>query len=273
MRIRDQALVLRCSDWSETSQLVTLLCKERGVVRGLAKGSKRLSPSSTQKFSGGFELLTGGELMASLKSGEGLATLTEWNLQQTYRHFRTDLRAQKLGLFAGELTQALLAENDPHPEVYDALKTLFLSLKTPPPSPDADEVPPTEILRQRMWNLLEFQAFLLNQAGYRPVLAHDAITGQPIPETGPVAFDPEAGGLIQGTGANEVTGLSARGPWRMRRETLALLRRVFGELETTSGPVPAQDVLLRTNRLLCVYSRAILDRELATMEIILTDEK
>jgi DNA repair protein RecO (recombination protein O) len=272
MRIRDQALVLRCTDWSETSQLVTLLCKDRGVVRGLAKGSKRLSPSSTQKFSGGFELLTGGELMASLKAGEGLATLTEWNLQQTFRHFRTDLAAQKLGLYAGELTQALLAENDPHPEVYDALSALFSALKAPLPSPDSDELPPSEVHRQRMWNLLEFQAFLLNQAGYRPVLAHDAITGQPIPDNGPIAFDPESGGLIQGTGANEVTGLSSRGPWRLRRETLTLLRRVFGELETTSGPIPPQDLLLRANRLMCVYSRAILDRELATMSIIL-DEK
>jgi DNA repair protein RecO (recombination protein O) len=269
MRIRDQGLCLRCTDWSETSQLVTLLCRDRGVVRGLAKGSKRLSPSSIAKFSGGFELLTGGELLATIKTGEGLATLTEWNLQQTYRHFRTELAAQKLGLYAGDVTQALLAENDPHPEVFDALTAFFEGLKKPAGSEDADEVPGEEVARQRMFALLEYQAFLLNQAGYRPVLSQDARTGQVLSETGPVSFDPEAGGMVLGTGANETTGLSARGPWRMRRETLGVLRRVFGELETTSGPVPGHDLVLRANRLLCVYVRAILDRELATMEIIL----
>ncbi len=273
MRIRDQALCLRCTDWSETSQLVTLLCKERGVVRGLAKGSKRLSPSSIAKFSGGYELLTGGEMLASIKTGEGLATLTEWNLQQTYRHFRTDLEAQKLGLYAGDMTQALLAEHDPHPEVFDALVAFFEGLRVPAKSEDADEVPGEESRRQRMWALLEYQALLLNQAGYRPVLAQDARTGQPLSETGPVSFDPEAGGMVSGTGANETTGLSARGPWRMRRETLGVLKRVFGELETTSGPLPGYEVTVRANRLLCVYVRAILDRELATMEIVLGEAR
>jgi DNA repair protein RecO (recombination protein O) len=271
-KVRDQALCLRCTDWSETSQLVTLLTRDQGVVRGLAKGSKRLSPSSIGKFSGGFELLTGGELMASLKTGEGLATLTEWNLQQTFRHMRTDLAAQRLALYAADITQALLAEHDPHPTVFDGLVLFFNSLKKPAQSPDADDIPDEQTLRTRLWSLLIYQALLLHDAGYRPVLDHDAKTGHGLPATGALAFDPAAGGVTMGTGAHETTGLSPAGPWRVRRETLTLLELVFNlQPNTGTGPdsPPALDPLTRANRLLCVYIRAILDRELATMSVIL----
>ena len=37
-----QALVLRTTDWSETSRIATLWTRELGKVRALAKGGRRL---------------------------------------------------------------------------------------------------------------------------------------------------------------------------------------------------------------------------------------
>ena len=54
-RFKDQAVCIRMIDWSETSQIVALLTREHGVLRGLAKGSKRMSPSAISRFSGGIE--------------------------------------------------------------------------------------------------------------------------------------------------------------------------------------------------------------------------
>ena len=61
--IRDEALCIRHWDWSETSQTVSLFTRTHGLVRGLAKGSRR----EKSNFSGGIELLTRGQALFILK--------------------------------------------------------------------------------------------------------------------------------------------------------------------------------------------------------------
>jgi DNA repair protein RecO (recombination protein O) len=123
-RLKDQAICIRLFDWSETSQIVALLTEHHGKVRGLAKGSKRTSPGAVARFSGGIEMLTQGQIVWISKPSVELATLTEWDLQNPYRHLRQDLTAQRLSLYAADLTGALLAEHDPHPNVFAALHRL-----------------------------------------------------------------------------------------------------------------------------------------------------
>ncbi|MHC4990131.1 MAG: DNA repair protein RecO, partial [Planctomycetota bacterium] len=66
--IQDQAVCIRHWDFSETSQTVSLLSREHGVIRGLAKGAKREKGT----FSGGIDLLTVGEVVAITKRGREL---------------------------------------------------------------------------------------------------------------------------------------------------------------------------------------------------------
>ena len=54
--------------------------------------------------------------------------------------------------------------------------------------------------------------------------------------------------------------------WRVRSETLQLLRAL---VETADQVDAGATTLQRANRLLCVYVRAILDRALPTMKIVL----
>ena len=49
-----RALVLKTTDWSETSRIATLWTREFGKVRVLAKGGRRLKSS----FESGLDLLT-----------------------------------------------------------------------------------------------------------------------------------------------------------------------------------------------------------------------
>ena len=58
--LSDSAICIRCWDYSETSQTVSLLTKENGLIRGIAKGSKR----DKGPFSGGFDPLTRGHIVA-----------------------------------------------------------------------------------------------------------------------------------------------------------------------------------------------------------------
>lgn len=238
-RIKDQAICLRLLDWSETSQIVELLTREHGKVRGLAKGSKRFAPSSIARFCGGIELMTGGQLVANHKPSVELLNITEWDLQHPWWHLREHLGAWQLGMYAVDLAAHLQADHDPHPTSFDALFT-FLD----------DAVDPDQLQS----SLLKLQWTLLCDAGYQPQLDHDVHTGDPLADQPTYQFDPLAGGLCNA--ANIST-------WGVRKQTVDLLRHLVTKQTISSAGVQ------RANKLLCSYLRAILDKQLPTMAYVL----
>lgn len=246
-RFKDQALCIRLTDWSESSQVVTLLTQTHGKIRGLAKGSRRMSPSAVAKFSGGFELLTAGQIVATTKPSSDLATLTEWDLQQPYVHLRRHLKAQYMGLYAADLSNALLADHDAHQRSHDALFELLAAL-------EPDET--------RQAALLRFQWQLLSDAGYQLELIKDVKSNEPLLSKTSYLFDPHTGGFTT-QGGHERSD-HPQGPWKVRAGTIDILRTI------ASGELPDDEVAInRANKLLCVYVRAILDRELPTMKFVL----
>ncbi len=261
-RFKDQAICIRLIDWSEASQIVALLCEQHGKLRGLAKGSKRTSPSAVARYSGGIELLTMGQIVGITKPTTELATLTEWDLQAPYWHLRHSLRAQRLGLYGADLASAFLADHDPHPKVFAALTQFLDQLANP---------------REHDRALLVYQWRVLEDCGYRPQLEHDVRTGRPLtllsdvqPPTDQGAhqaqdaygFDPQAGGLTHGS------SLTGRPLWRVRPTTITLLAKLT--VDPTHATTQADpQTIRRANRLLCMYARAILDRQLPTMGPVL----
>lgn len=243
--ITDEAVCIRLMDWSETSQIVVLMTADHGKIAATAKGAKRTTPSTLAKFSGGVELLTVGEAVFIVKPTTELANLIEWDLRDACWHLRRNLRAYQIAMYSADLVHHLVSDHDPHPATYAALRALLSEL--------AD--PATHGLE-----LLRFQWRLIDDLGYKPVLDRDAQTGRPIDESAAtVAFSAIEGGLVADTGEAD--------RWRMRRATLDALRAV-----AANGPLPGDDeAIWRANRLLCVYYRAILDKQLPTMRCILED--
>lgn len=254
-RFTDDALVIRVQEWSETSQIVTLLTRRRGKVRGLAKGSKRLSPSSVQRFSGGFELLTGGQVVAITRPTSELASLIEWDLVEPCGHLRRDLAALQWSYYAADAVHALIADEDEHEAVYAAMLALLEGLAKPEATPRDD------LLLRFQWQLLSF-------CGYRPVVERDVITEQSLGERATCWFDARRGGL---TADAMDPPDPMRGPWRVRRETVEALRAVASQPSLTGSTRMQADrrAIAGANRLLCVYVRAILDRHLPTMDAVL----
>ncbi|MFQ5491439.1 MAG: DNA repair protein RecO [Phycisphaerae bacterium] len=76
--IRDQGIVLRRLDFSESSQVLVLLTRDHGKVRVIAKGIKR---STKTRFGTAIDLLDVGQVVLSVRAPrqEALATLTEWD--------------------------------------------------------------------------------------------------------------------------------------------------------------------------------------------------
>ncbi|MEQ9455293.1 MAG: DNA repair protein RecO [Phycisphaeraceae bacterium] len=242
-RLIDQAIVLRSTDWSETSQLVTLLTRSQGRLRGLAKGSKRLSPSAIARYSGGIELLTYGQIVATTRASSDLATLTEWDLQDDHRHLRTHLPAQRAALVAADLTPRFFEDHDPHPVLFDALAGCLRELAAPERVAGA---------------LLVYLWTLLTEAGYQPRTDADVHTNAELPGRSAVWFDPMAGGF---------TTARREDPWRVRPGTLGLLQGLHRDRAVAEGG--DAETVSRATRLLTAYARELLQTETEAMRLVL----
>lgn len=222
-RLTDTAIVLRRWEYSETSQTVSALSREHGLVRGLAKGALRPGGS----FSGGFEPLTRGHLGWMVKADRELSILTEWLLEDVYWPTRHDAQANRAAIYAVDLTARLLRDQDPHPTVFDALDRVLTDLSSSPA------------------HLLTFQWTLLEAVGWRPVVERDVVSGEPLSVHGEVfGFRTLAGGLVE---------VPAEGDWRVRRETVEVLQGCAAG--TWSCDL---DVSGRASSLLAVYIRDLL---------------
>src|SRR5437764_1575183 len=118
---RATALVLRTTDWSESSRIATLWTRELGKVRALAKGGRRLRSS----FESALDLLTLCSIVLLRKSSGGLDLLTEAQVVRRFPRLRSDLGALYSAYYVAELLADLTEDYDPHPTLLDeALETL-----------------------------------------------------------------------------------------------------------------------------------------------------
>ncbi len=241
--ITDQAIVIRRWDFSETSQTVSLLTRHHGIVRGLAKGSKR----EKGDFSGGLDLLHEGEVVAIVKSGRDLATITAWHLQRVHRVLRQNLAANRAAMFMADFVHHLLIDHDPHTAVFDALSAALAQLDDDPTRSEHA--------------LLGLQWATLSEAGYRPELHRDARSGAAIDLSRPtLLFSASLGGVLNQEPASEADNAQQAPPdrWRVRRETINLL------LALAAGDSFERfdaDAIRRANRLLASYAREIIGSE------------
>jgi DNA repair protein RecO (recombination protein O) len=241
--IKDNAVCVRLMDWSETSQVVVIMTQTHGKISAVAKGAKRQTPSTLAKFSGGVELLTAGEAVLIVKPSSELANLIEWNLVDAHWHLRQNFRGFELGMYAADLVHHLVHDHDPHEGTFEALRGFLRELGDGP----------------MQAALIRFGWALVVDLGYKPVLEADAQTGESLDEeASTLAFSAAAGGLVADTGAAD--------RWRVRRQTVDVLRAV-----EAGAPLADFDeaALRRANQLMCVYFRAILDKQLPTMEAVL----
>lgn len=240
----DQALCIRVWDWSETSQTVSLFGRTTGVIRGVAKGAKR----ENARFSGGLEVLTRGEFIASIKNTEQLALLTAWDLQETFPAARASLSAFYAGMTMLDLVHHAVKDHDPHPALFDALLASLRELGEP---------------GRDTWALLSFLWTLLVETGHQPELFQDAAGGE-LTDARSYAFSARLGGLTKDTPQSEGQGA---GVWRVRAETVELLRGLasWGAGIKEGDSAAAQ----RATKLLALYFREVFACELPSMRGVL----
>src|SRR5258707_13030928 len=100
-----RALVVRTTDWSETSRIATLWTREFGKVRALAKGGRRLKSN----FETALDLLTEGSIVFLRKSSGSLNLLTEAQAFRRLPQIRTDLATLYAGKYYTAVASAFTA--------------------------------------------------------------------------------------------------------------------------------------------------------------------
>lgn len=175
---RATALVIRGTDWSETSRITTLWTREFGKVRALAKGGRRLKSS----FEVAFDLLSVVEVMFIRKAHGGLDLLTEATLRERFPHLRTDLRALYCGYYIAELLADGTVDYDPHPALFDAALGSLRALGDP--------------AIDRPAAIGAFELVWLRELGYSPRFEVCAVCGTPVDSAVRVQFSPTAGGTV-----------------------------------------------------------------------------
>lgn len=253
----EDALVLRLWDFSETSQTAALFTRGRGIVRCLAKGSKR----PRAKFSGGLELITRGEAVLIVKPGAELAQLIEWDLGECYFGLRRSVDAHLAGAYAADLVFRCVTDHDPHERLFVALADTLRRVD--------DGALDRAIILDAM---LRFQWDVLRETGYAPSLEVDVRTGASLEARSSYGFDPRLGGITRDPGAGGEV-------WRVRSETVRVLRTlasgssevVGGGDAPTVGPgeVLGSEVAVRCVRLLAAWIGAAFGEVPASQEVFL----
>jgi DNA repair protein RecO (recombination protein O) len=234
-----QALVLRTTDWSESSRIATLWTREFGKVRVLAKGGRRLKSN----FENALDLLTLCRIVFLRKSSSSLDLLTEAQVLERFPHLRSDLPALYAAYYIAELLSDWTEDYDPHPLLFDEALATLRSLGQPAKIEDRGSRiedgspghqpsildsqssilhPPSSIASSVGPRLAGFELVLLRELGYMPALTSCAVCGQ---ELSPGAVHAVSGSASGGTTlafSPAAGGVVCAACWPTRREALTL---------------------------------------------------
>lgn len=177
MAITDSAICIRSIDYSETSQVLAFLTRANGLVRLMAKGSKR----AKSKSGGTVDLFAEGRCVFAGLGKQGLGTLMEFAETVTHTPLRNELARLHVGLYMLELCGSLVAEGDAHPEVFDLLHNALARLEQP-------DALPAAVLAYFQWRLTRHVGLLGDLSVCGSCGASVA--------TGRVYFSSSAGGLL-----------------------------------------------------------------------------
>ncbi|MBI1348864.1 DNA repair protein RecO [bacterium] len=174
---KTDGLILRVTDFSETSRIVVLFTREFGKISALAKGGRRLKGP----FESALDLLSNCHVVFLRKSSSGLDLLTEAQLIDRFRPQERDLTCLYAGYYVAELLQNLTEEYDPHPELYQAALEALEDFRQ------------TDQMRR---GVLRFELVMLREMGQLPDFETCAACGGELTEGRTFGFWVSQGGLV-----------------------------------------------------------------------------
>lgn len=230
--LRTQAVVLRCTDFSESSQVVAVLTPDLGQIHGLAKGSRR--PRKDGRLP--FEPLTHGDIVIARKPAGQLNIVAEWTLRENFPRLAGRLDRLWRAFHGGEVALAFATESPEDGAFYGRLLEFLRRLDG---GEDADMA------------LFRYLTQALDASGHRPTVEACAQCGRGL--EGPTRFSPAVGGALCG----ECVSVDP-GAFSISRGALAVMARFAarGGRETAGlrlNPVQAGEIRRAFNEQMQYY--------------------
>lgn len=161
---KTDAIVLRVTEFSETSCVVTLYTRGFGKITGLAKGARR----KKSPFESALDVLSLVRLVFLRKTPPAMELLTEAKLERRFRAASVDLSRLYAAYHVIELLLVMTEGGEPQPELYDLAAETIGQL-------DSGEQPVFS-------SLTRFELGLLQILGHQPMLTACVDCSRPVPQ-------------------------------------------------------------------------------------------
>ena len=240
---RLEAVVLRHADWGEADRLLTLYTRERGKVRAIAKGARKVK----SRKAGHLEPFT--RVTLQLARGRDLLIVTDADTIDAYQPLREDLIKTGYASYLVELLDRFTYEEES--ENYNIFRLLTESL-----SRVANEPDPWLAIRY-------YEVHLLHHLGFRPQLFECANCREEI-EAVDQFFSAAQGGVLCPR-----CGASLPGVWNVSVEALKYLRHFQrSSYAETQRARPSPQVRDEVEALMQHYVTYLLERGLNTPKFL-----
>ena len=243
MLYRDEAIVIRTHKLGEADRIITLLTRQHGLVRAVAKGVRR----TTSKFGSRLEPFTHVDLQLAV--GRNLDTITQAETQGSYAApLGADYERYTAGTVMLETAERLVVE-EREPAVQQFLLLLGALRAMASGERSAGHVLDSYLLRS------------LAVAGYAPACVDCAHCGRPPGEAGHHRwFNPSMGGVLCST--CRIPGSASPAP-----ETLTLLGGLLaGDWPVVEAAEPRH--LREASGLVAAFVQWQLERALRSLEYV-----
>ena len=169
---------LKSYNISEADKIIVMYSKERGLIKGVAKGIKKTS----SKLGGRMDLLVANKMM--LNKGKTLDTICQAEALNTFFNLRSDINKLFYAMYCCEIVSNFGIENDPNSEEIYNLFYTFL-----------EQISAAKTKEQSMLCVLRFQLKIMNIAGYSLELK-DCVKCVKEPDSEEIYFSIEQGGIL-----------------------------------------------------------------------------
>jgi DNA repair protein RecO (recombination protein O) len=244
---RLEAVVLRHSDWGEADRLLILYTRERGKVRAIAKGARKVK----SRKAGHLEPFT--RVTLQLARGRDLLIVTQAETIDAYQPLREDLVKTGYASYLVELLDRFTYEEES--ENYNIFRLLTETL-----SRITSEADPWLAIRY-------YEVRLLDHLGFRPQLFECANCRKEIQAVDQFFSAAQGGVLCPRCGVDPSTTLRASlpGVWEVSVEALKYLRHFQRSSYVEAQRArPSPQVRDEVEALMQRYFTYLLERELNT---------
>jgi DNA repair protein RecO (recombination protein O) len=244
-----EALLLDVVDLHDRDRIVTFLTRERGKVRGVARGARR----KYSRFAGQLQPLAKLQITWFEKEGRELVRISGAEVVALPTRLQGDLEGILLGSYLAEHLLEMVQENEPAELYYRLLDATLAALAA---GVDRDLV--------TRW----FEVWALHLAGVFPVPESCPQCGRPLGTEGAV-LPPSGEALVCRGCAGGARGEGASAGTAVEPRVVALLVRFARQrpAELAAAPPPAAD-LRRIEEVATRVRRAFLERELKSYVVM-----